>query len=174
MLVLRDFNQEDIESLVLLLNNKKVTQFLTSQIPQPYEIKDSVEWVNRGSKKGITKAIEENGQLIGTIGVTPGEYENHRSGEIGYWFGEKFWGRGLATKALLEMTHHIFSQTEIIRLYAPVFSPNRASIRVLEKCGYQLEGVLKKAIYKNDQFFDEHLYAKIHSSINPSQEKTCE
>ena len=57
----------------------------------------------------------------------------------------------------------LFSNTDIVRLYAPVFSPNKASMRVLEKCGYQLEGVLRKAIYKNGVYLDEHFYAKISS-----------
>ncbi|MES9854834.1 MAG: GNAT family protein [Candidatus Thiodiazotropha sp. L084R] len=52
--------------------------------------------------------------------------------------------------------------TNIIRLSAPVFSPNKASMRVLEKCGYELEGIFKKAIFKHDDFLDVHLYAKIN------------
>ena len=63
----------------------------------------------------------------------------------------------------MEMTEYVFTKTNIVRLYAPVFSPNKASMRVLEKCGYQLEGILKKAIFKNDVFLDEHLYAKVSS-----------
>ena len=57
------------------------------------------------------------------------------------------------------MTQYIFENTETIRLFAPVFGPNKASMRVLEKCQYKFEGVLKKAIYKNGKYYDEHLFA---------------
>jgi RimJ/RimL family protein N-acetyltransferase len=145
------------------LNNKNVTKFLTSRIPQPYSINDADWWVNVGSKEGITKAVEVNGKYVGTIGVTAGQFERNRSAEIGYWLEEHSWGKGIATEALMKMTEYIFTKTNIVRLYAPVFSPNKASMRVLEKCSYQLEGILKKSIIKNGTFVDEYLYAKIRS-----------
>jgi RimJ/RimL family protein N-acetyltransferase len=160
---LRDFCENDITSLVLYLNNKNVTKFLTSRIPQPYSVDDAKWWVNIGSREGITKAVEVNGKYVGSIGVTAGQFESNRSAEIGYWLEESSWGKGIATEAVMEMTEYVFSNTNIVRLYAPVFSPNKASMRVLEKCGYQLEGVLRKAIFKNGLFLDEHLYAKISS-----------
>jgi len=161
--VLRDFCENDIESLVLFLNNENVTKFLTSRIPQPYSFDDAKWWVNTGSKEGFTKAIEVNRKFVGTIRVTAGQFESNRSAEIGYWLEENSWGKGIATEAVMEMTEYVFTKTNIVRLYAPVFSPNKASMRVLEKCGYQLEGILKMAIFKNDVFLDEHLYAKVSS-----------
>jgi RimJ/RimL family protein N-acetyltransferase len=41
-----------------------------------------------------------------------------------------------------------------------VFSYNAGSMRVLEKNGFTLEGILKKAVYKNGQMWDEHRYAR--------------
>jgi RimJ/RimL family protein N-acetyltransferase len=161
--ILRDFGKNDIESLVLYLNNKNVTKYLTSRIPQPYSIDDAKWWVITGSKEGITKAVEVNGKFVGSIGATAGEFESNRSAEIGYWLEENSWGKGIASEAVIKMTEYVFANTNIVRLYAPVFSPNKASMRVLEKCGYQLEGVLRKAIFKNGIFLDEHLYAKISS-----------
>lgn len=76
-LVLRDFCKNDIEPLVLFLNNKNVTKFLTSRIPQPYSIDDAKWWVNTGSKEGITKAVEVDGKYVGSIGATAGEFESN-------------------------------------------------------------------------------------------------
>lgn len=50
---------------------------------------------------------------------------------------------------------------EIVRLYATVFAENPASARVLEKCGYTLEGTARQAIVKNDRILDMFLYAKL-------------
>jgi len=160
-MILRDLKQQDVELLVVFLNNSKVTKYLTSRIPQPYSCQDAECWVNTGSKEGITKAIDIDGKLAGIIGVSIGEYENSRSAEIGYWLAEQYWGKGIATKVLTQMTNDIFSNTEIVRLFAPVFSPNIASMHVLKKCGYLQQGIFKKALFKNDEYFDGHLFEKI-------------
>ncbi len=162
MIELRDFEQRDIEVLVKLLNNKNVTQYLTTRIPQPYTTQDAEWWVNTGSKAGIAKAIDVDGTLVGVISITIGDYENARSAEIGYWLGEDYWGEGIATKAVDKMTNNVFSNSEIVRLFARVFAPNKESMHVLEKCGYTKEGIFKKSIFKGGKYLDEHIFAKIN------------
>jgi RimJ/RimL family protein N-acetyltransferase len=51
---------------------------------------------------------------------------------VGYWIGQEFWGRGLATEALAELVDIVDARP----LYAEVVTTNVASIRVLEKCGF--------------------------------------
>ena len=162
---LRDFERYDIHSIVKHASNYHVSRYLTSEFPYPYKTEDAEWWISVGSKIGLHKAIDLYGECIGGIGITFGEDEQQFTALIGYWLGESHWGKGIATKALSIMTAEAFSETKIIRLYAPVYSPNKASMRVLEKCGYILEGVLVKAVYKNDSFMDEHIYAKLNSYI---------
>jgi RimJ/RimL family protein N-acetyltransferase len=58
---------------------------------------------------------------------------------VGYWFGRPFWGRGVGTRAL-----RLFLQGEQTRpLYADPYSANTASVRLLEKCGFQHAGTVK-------------------------------
>ncbi len=56
-----------------------------------------------------------------------------------------------------------FSTLKYKKLFAPVLGPNKASMRVLEKCGYSLEGVLKHEVFKGGDYFDGHYYAKFCS-----------
>ena len=56
--------------------------------------------------------------------------------EVGYWLGREFWGRGIATRALSAF----LAQVKIRPLYAHVAKHNIASLRVLEKCGFTLQG----------------------------------
>ena len=161
-MILREFEVGDSEALVDLLGNPNVSRFLSSRIPYPYTDQDAAWWISTGSSHGYIRAIVDNDLLLGCIGVETGEFEESRSGEIGYWLGEAHWGKGVATKAVGLVTQHIFEHTELIRLVAPVFSPNLASMRVLEKCGYKLEGVAEKSCYKDGQFYDKHIYAKLH------------
>ncbi len=163
MVHLRDFEIADTEHIIRHLNNEKVIKYLTTKIPYPYTVKDASWWVDIGSKEGITKAIDVQGEFAGAIGVAVGDFQHSRSAEIGYWLGEEFWDKGIASKALEQMTDQVFSNTEIVRLFAPVFDPNKASMRVLEKCGYELEGVFKKGVFKNGEFFKEHIFARVSS-----------
>ncbi len=163
MINLRGFEIADTEHIIRHLNNEKVIKYLTTKIPYPYTANDASWWINTGSKEGITKAIDVHGKFAGVISVAIGEFQHSRSAEIGYWLGEEFWGKGVASEAVEQMTNQVFSSTEIVRLFAPVFDPNNASIRVLEKCGYELEGIFKKSVFKNGEFYNEHVYARVYS-----------
>jgi len=62
--------------------------------------------------------------------------------------------------ALRQMTEQTFATTRFDKLFAPVLAPNRASMRVLEKNAYELEGVLKNEVEKDGQRFDIYHYAR--------------
>lgn len=150
------------ELLVQYLNNDHVVKYLSSKIPQPYTKEDAKWWITTGSKENaIVKAIEFNGVFCGVIGVYTQSFEYQHSVEIGYWIAQAFWGKGIASEAVIKFTDFVLSQSHITRCYAPVFAENKASMRVLEKAGYELEGILKNAICKNHQYFDEYRFAKI-------------
>jgi len=97
---------------------------------------------------------------VGGIGFSIQADVSYRSAEIGYWLGEEFWGRGIATAALLGVTEHAFAVYDLCRLYAHVFEWNVASARVLEKAGYAFEGRLIKSVTKEGKTIDQLLYAK--------------
>jgi ribosomal-protein-alanine N-acetyltransferase len=161
MLELRKFEERDEELLVSYLNDEMLTYFLSTRIPQPYT-KDSARWwVNKGSTFGIVNAITYNGILVGSISAIPGEFEKQRTAEIGFWIARPFWGKGIASSALQTFIRFVFENTNLIRLYASVFEGNLASAKVLSKCGFALEAVLEKAIYKNGVIFNELHFIKI-------------
>ena len=66
--------------------------------------------------------------------------------ELGYWLGEPFWGRGLATAAVRAVTRHAFAAFPLERVFALPFGPNRASQRVLEKAGFRREAYLRSRL----------------------------
>ena len=87
------------------------------------------------------------------------EDAHRRAAEIGFWLGEPFWGRGIATSALREFTEYAFAQFDLLRLQGCVFEWNPASARVLEKAGYVCEGRLLQGVVKEGQVVDAFLYA---------------
>ena len=164
MIELRDFVDSDIDPIAMYANNINVSRYMASRMPYPYTKSDAIWWVETGSKEqGLNYAIDLGGKCIGVVGVQFGELELQYSAEIGYWIAEDHWGKGIGTEAVSKMTDNVFSEKEIVRLSAPVFNPNKASMRVLEKCGYTLEAIHRKAVFKNDEFMDEHIYVKFRS-----------
>lgn len=161
MIELRKFEQKDEALLVSYLNDETQTHFLSARLPQPYTNEAAQWWVNTGSKIGLAYAIIHNGIFVGSISAIPGEFEKQKTAEIGYWVAKPYWGKGIASEALQKFTDFLFENTDFIRLNASVFEGNLASANVLQKCGYKLEAVLEKAIYKNGMVFNEMLYSKI-------------
>jgi RimJ/RimL family protein N-acetyltransferase len=80
----------------------------------------------------IKKTILFDGQVAGNIV----SFEQSGEREVGYWIGKKYWGKGIATRALSGFLSHETTRP----LYAQVAKHNAASIRVLEKCGFTLAG----------------------------------
>lgn len=159
---LRPHRLSDIHDLVAAANHPEINKYLREHFPYPYTIQDAYWWLTEGIKSLANHAaITLDDICIGGVSVVYGQAEAHLSGEIGYWLGREFWGRGFATRAVELMTEEVFNTTDLVRIHAQVFSPNIASKHVLEKCAYRLEGVLQKAIVKNDELMDVHVYARL-------------
>jgi len=83
---------------------------------------------------------------------------------MGYYIAEPLWGKGFGTSAVKQTCRYIFEHTDIIRIYAEPFAHNAASCRVLEKSGFQCEGVLRKNAVKNGKEIDMKMYALIRQA----------
>jgi RimJ/RimL family protein N-acetyltransferase len=162
--ILRPFRKGDEKSLAENINNKNIYRN-TLSIPYPYTLKNAQEWVMKSLKEAkkkkparISFVIEINGGVAGSVGLS--KIEGHKA-EIGYWLAEKYWGRGIMTKAVKLVTKFGFDKLKLKRIYAHVFSFNKASKRVLEKAGYKFEGILRKNVKKDGKFLDAYLFAKV-------------
>lgn len=126
-------------------------------------MRDALKWFEnvRDFEPETSFAMDVAGEAVGGIGFTPQGDVGRRSAEIGYWLGEEYWGRGIATEALIAVSEHVFANYDICRLYAHVFEWNPASARVLEKAGYEYEGRLRKSVTKEGQTIDKLMYALI-------------
>ncbi len=80
----------------------------------------------------ILQTILFEGQVAGNLV----SFELSGQREVGYWLGREFWGKGIASRALLEFLKQVKERP----LYAHVARHNIASLRVLEKCGFRLQG----------------------------------
>ena len=161
--IVRPWRAEDRASLVRFANNRKVWRNLKDRFPHPYTEQDADSWLAlaRTSPERAGSAIEIEGVAVGGVGLVPLTDVHARSAHIGYWLGEPYWGRGIMTAVVGAVTEHAFGELGILRLEAPVFAWNPASMRVLEKCGYAREGVMRRSVIKDGEVIDSMLYAKV-------------
>jgi RimJ/RimL family protein N-acetyltransferase len=161
--LLREWRRGDEPSLVRHANNRNVWINLRDVFPHPYTQADARGWIRLATTNGLNYvfAIVVDEFAVGAIGVHPGDDVHRYSAEIGYWLGEEYWNRGIVTEAVVAMTEYAFKTLGMTRLHAEVFQWNTGSMRVLEKAGYVREGVLHNSVFKDKQYVDEVVYAKI-------------
>ncbi len=161
--LLREWRRGDEPSLVRHANNRKVWINVRDSFPFPYTPADAKAWVRRASSDALNQvfAIDVDGFAVGAIGLRPGEDVHRLSAEIGYWLGEEFWNRGIATEAVNSVTAYAFESLGMTRVHAEVFEWNTASMRVLEKAGFVKEGVLAKSAIKDRKVIDQVVYARV-------------
>lgn len=161
---LRNWRKEDIASLAILANNKNIFDNMRDHFPHPYTLKDAEEWIamNENRNPPTNFAIEVDGKLAGGCGMMIFGDVYRRSAEIGYWIGEPFWRRGIATEAVKLLLEKIkIDFPEIIRVSAEIFEHNKASMKVLEKNGFHLESIRQKVVIKNDIIMNDHVWVKL-------------
>jgi ribosomal-protein-alanine N-acetyltransferase len=161
--LLRPWICADKESLVRNANNRNVWRNLTESFPHPYTEADADKWLAFVGDPGrdLHLAIEFGGLAVGGIGAIAGNGIACRTCQFGYWLGQDHWGKGIATAAAGAFAAYIKDRGLFARLEAPVFQWNPTSMRVLEKVGFQREGVLRKSVTKDGQLIDSVMYAYI-------------
>jgi len=159
-IILKDLDSTNAKELARLGNNPNVFKCVSDTFPNPYLEKDAQEFISKAISKKIGHifAIEWNGNYVGNIGLHFKTGLEYKSVELGYFIGEEYWGNGIATEAVNLICNYGFENLEINRINASVMDFNIASIRVLEKCGFEKEGVLKKALFKLGDFYDDHRF----------------
>ncbi len=161
---LRKWNEADLDSLVKHANSINIAKWLTNGFPYPYTYESGKAYLSMIVNDNPTKifAIEVNGKAVGSIGLYPQSDIHEKNAEMGYWLAEEYWGKGIMTKAIREIVDYGFETFDIIRIFARPFSTNLRSQRTLEKAGFKLEARLYKALFKNGEFMDELIYAKLN------------
>ncbi|KAK4587341.1 hypothetical protein RGQ29_024163 [Quercus rubra] len=143
-ITLRPLELSDIDDFMVWATDEKVTRFCSWE---PYTNKeDAINFINtKVIPHPWFRAICLNGQPIGAISVTKNSGNDKCRGELGYVLGSNYWGRGIATKAVKQVANTIFVEwPHLERLEAIVDVENPGSQRVLEKAGFQREGILRK------------------------------
>lgn len=161
--IVRSWRVGDEAALAQNANNRKIWLNLRDVFPHPYTVADAVRWIQsaRAEVPELSYAIDVGGMAAGGIGITLLTDVERCTADIAYWLGELYWGRGIVTQVVAAVSEHAFMSLDISRLQAWVFAWNTASMRVLEKCGYVREAVMRKSAIKDGKLIDRMLYARL-------------
>lgn len=159
----RPWRRDDLDALLRHANSPKIAANLRDQFPHPYTRRDALDYLNyvRAMDVPMSFAVEYEGEAIGGIGFKRGSDIARLTAEMGYWLSEAYWGRGLTTRAVVAASDWAFEYYKVNRLFAMAFSHNVASMRVLEKAGFEREGLMRRSAIKNGVVLDQVLYAKV-------------
>ena len=168
-ITIRNWKKTDASSLAAALSNKNILNNLRDGLPYPYTEKDAEEYIdfilNSNPNDTFAYSIDVDGRAVGSIGAFRQRNIHFRTAELGYYLSEEYWGRGIMTIAVKQICEKLFSETDILRIFAEPFENNAGSRRVLEKAGFQLEGILKNNAFKNGKVSNMALYSYTRNSI---------
>ena len=165
---IRTFREKDAQSLTGLVSRNKYfwSTYEPLQRPEYYTVDAQYKKIQESlylmdSKREFTFGIYELGtnNLIGHIALYAVKRLPYSSAFVGYAMDEIYIGKGIVTEAVKMVVRFAFDQIGLHRVEAYVSTQNNASIRVLEKSGFQREGLLRKLLYINGQWVDHYMYA---------------
>lgn len=163
--IIRQWRESDAADLAAALSNKKVQDNLRDGLPYPYTEKDGLDFINAmlsaDPNDTFAFAVTVDDKAIGSIGVFRQGNIHRLTAELGYYIAQEYWGNGIMTEAVRQICEYVFKNSDIIRIYAEPFAYNEASCRVLEKAGFQFEGVLRSNAIKNNKVLDMKMYSLI-------------
>jgi len=160
--MLRWISEDDIDSLYEIFSNSHVMRYWCSEPLPDREAAADLQREIAGGNENETMfkwglALRDSNTVIGTTTLFNLNLDNGRA-ELGYAMSHAHWGKGYMNEALNALVSHAFEVMDLRRLEADVDPRNAASIRVLEKLGFQREGFLRERWHVNGEIQDAFFY----------------
>jgi RimJ/RimL family protein N-acetyltransferase len=164
-------SERHLGALTELITDPDVVRF--TRIPEPPPDDFVRTWIARyvdGRRDGTCDAFairDELGAFAG-LAMAPAIDAVAREVELGYMLAPAARGRGIATRALNDLTRWAFDDLGALRAYLIINADNGPSLRVAERCGYVREGVMRSLHLKQDIRVDAALYSRLPSDPPPA------
>ena len=171
-LILRPFEDGDAPALLQIMNAPEVTANLLisptfSQEDIAESIRKRIDAMEARERYSLAIVQKETGALMGTCALINVSWE-HMHAELVYYLGTEFWGKGYMTEAVRRMVQFGFEELGLERISVGCFARNKASARIIEKLGFQPEGIARHAYRKDGEFLDELRFGMIRSDFDNS------
>lgn len=156
---LRAYRIDDAEALSAMTSRDEIYA-TTYNIRRDFDVNHAKWWIKFNANCRRTGSSYEFGifdcktdRLIGNVGIV--NVNNCcRHATLAYYVHPEKWGQGIATAAGRIALSYAFGQLRLNRVGAISMTHNAASRRVLEKLGFEFEGIARQEIMKDDKFYD--------------------
>lgn len=156
-LVIRPMNKDDVDTLKKWLPDESIYTYWgkgpSKSEKNPELLFEKQDKPNKSFHEGIV--LKDSNEVIGDIYVYL--IENDRMASVAIRISKEYQGKGYGTEALKAMTDFCFKNTELKRLWTEVDIRNVGSYKMLEKCGYQREGLIRQGKMVN-MWCDYYIY----------------
>jgi len=150
------------ETIQHYLNNIEQSRFMHA-VPYPYTKEDAESYFRyleavRNDERVYELAIfdKENDTFIGVVSLRNIDFD-YQNGELGYWMVKDFWRKGYASEAAELLIKYAFEELNLYRIYATLEKDNAASLALLVKLGFEIEGLMKKSVKNKGEFVDRYI-----------------
>lgn len=157
---LRAIERSDIPAFVRWFNDPEVRRYLEMYLPMSQAQEERWFQAQLEDRDGHVLGIETlDGMLIGNVGLHGIDWKDRRA-VLGIVIGEKeYWNRGYGSEAVSTLLGFAFGEMNLHRVSLRVYDYNERAIRCYEKCGFRLEGCLRKARFHAGDYHDELIMA---------------
>ncbi len=162
-LKLREVEIGDQQKIFEGFSNPIVTKYMDITYPTFEATAEQMLWYETKRENGTGNSwavINEHQAFIGVIS-TYNLHPLHRRCEIGYWFFPQYCGKGYGKESMDILLKTLAKQQNIHRFVAEVEPENTASVALLNSLGFNREAVFKEHEFRNNQFADLEIWAKI-------------
>lgn len=165
-LIIRTYQMGDEDQVYDVINDPKIAKMML-RMPYPYPREQLAVWLhftrkNSEYEKGYECGIFYKEQYIGNVGIVNVDLTYHQA-EITYFIGTKYIGQGFATEAVKTMLRFGFETLGLERIQGRCMCHNIGSKKVLDKCGFQYEGIGRHEVLKEGTYQDVYHSSILHS-----------
>ncbi|MBK8846833.1 MAG: GNAT family N-acetyltransferase [Bacteroidetes bacterium] len=172
-------DRHSISWLVKYLNDGDIYTN-TLKIPKDYGRNDALKFFNfckrQHSKIGMENNLmvlhQPSGEIIGGIGSWLKYGIDAHKDEIGYWLAKPYRNKGYTTVVVKNYCHYLFEKRPSLeRIEAGIFLHNIASQKVLSKCGFSYEGIMRNEALKDGMLHDTAWYSLLRQDFYEKQNR---
>lgn len=160
---LRALTRADVQAWFDYLSLPEVHQHTSWDVHSVEELQTYVDVNAQAAPSSPVRfaiALRGSDELVGTAGFHTVSALN-RSAEIAYDIAPDWWGRGIASAVCAELTGWAFAHVGLVRVQATALESNARSIGVLQRCGFEVEGLLRSYRMVRGQSGNFWMYAKL-------------
>ena len=162
--VLRAIEPEDNKMLLELINDPE-TERMLGGTSWPVSMDSQMKWyAHLDGSSSVLRCIvadQKDNSPLGTLIMNEIDQRNGVAHIHVKMAAGETRGKGYGTDAVNTIVQYAFEELRLHCVFANVISYNAASIRMLEKCGFHRDGILRERVYKQGKYFDEYTYSKL-------------